>query len=77
MQDAPPPKTEDLVPVFRRLYEACMERDLPIGAAPNVHVSLVLLPEECRWFVDRPARYFRKAMRVRALRAGLRPRLLP
>ncbi len=45
---APPPRTEDLVPVFRRLYEACMERGLPIGCAPNVHVSLVLLPEECR-----------------------------
>src|SRR5947199_270444 len=44
----PPPQTEDLVPVFRRLYEACMERGLPIGCAPNVHVSLVLLPEECR-----------------------------
>jgi hypothetical protein len=24
-----------------------MERGLPIGCAPNVHVSLVLLPEEC------------------------------
>lgn len=43
----PPPDTEALVPVFRRLYEACMEQGLPIGCAPNVHVSLVLLPEEC------------------------------
>jgi radical SAM family protein len=48
-----PPRTEDLVPVFRRLYEACMERGLPIGCAPNVHVSLVLLPEECRFFSRR------------------------
>jgi hypothetical protein len=48
MADAAPPRTDDLVPVFRRLYEACMERGLPIGCAPNVHVSLVLLPEECR-----------------------------
>jgi uncharacterized radical SAM superfamily protein len=43
-----PPETEEMVPVFRHLYEACMERGLPIGCAPNVHVSLVLLPEECR-----------------------------
>lgn len=43
-----PPQTEEMVPVFRRLYEACMERGLPIGCAPNVHVSLVMLPEECR-----------------------------
>jgi len=53
MQDAPPPCTDDLVPVFRRLYESCMERGLPIGCAPNVHVSLVLLPEECRAFSTR------------------------
>jgi len=45
---AEPPQTEEMVPIFRRLYEACMERGPPIGCAPNVHVSLVLLPEECR-----------------------------
>lgn len=48
LENAEPPSTEDLVPVFRHLYEACMERGLPIGCAPNVHVSLVMLPEECR-----------------------------
>lgn len=51
--DREPPKTEDIVPVFRRLYEACMERGLPVGAAPNIHVSLVLLPEEARHLSDR------------------------
>ena len=48
LEDADPPKTEELVPVFRRLYEATMEAALPIGCAPNIHVSLVMLPEECR-----------------------------
>jgi len=56
LEDMPPPKTEEMVPVFRRLYEACMEAGLPIGCAPNVHVSLVMLPEECRWLS--PRRYF-------------------
>jgi len=51
--DREPPKTEDIVPIFRRLYEACMERGLPVGAAPNIHVSLVLLPEEARYLSDR------------------------
>jgi hypothetical protein len=51
--DIPPPETGLLVPVFRRLYEACMERGLPIGCAPNVHVSLVLLPDEARWLSKR------------------------
>jgi hypothetical protein len=48
LEDLEPPETEEMVPVFRRLYEACMERGLPIGCAPNIHVSLVMLPEECR-----------------------------
>ncbi|OLD65965.1 MAG: hypothetical protein AUI52_05695 [Acidobacteria bacterium 13_1_40CM_2_68_10] len=56
MEDAPPPRTVDLIPDFRRLYEACMERDLPIGVALNVHVSLVLLPEECRGLLHASSR---------------------
>jgi hypothetical protein len=48
LEKAHPPETEDMVPVFRRLYEACMEKGLPIGIAPNINVSLVLLPDECR-----------------------------
>ena len=65
MADAPPPRTDDLVPVFRRLYEACMEKGLPIGAAPNIHVSLVLLPEECRSFS--PRRYPLRTLRLKAM----------
>lgn len=56
-EDVPPPDTEEMVPVFRRLYDACMERGLPIGLAPNVHVSLVLLPEECRGLSERAGRF--------------------
>lgn len=66
-QDVPPPATEALVPVFRRLYEACMERGLPIGCGPDINVSLVLLPEEAR---SLSSRRFRMAeARRRALKA--------
>jgi len=75
MEDAPPPRTEDLVPVFRRLYEACMERDLPIGVAPNIHVSLVLLPEECRGLLHTPRRFWRKELRLKAMSVLFRRRL--
>ena len=44
-----PPKTETMIPVFRRLYEACVQYGLPMGIAPNLHVSLVMLPDECAW----------------------------
>ena len=75
MEDVPPPQAEDLVPVFRRLYEACMERDLPIGVAPNIHVSLVMLPEECRWLMDNPRKYWWKEQRLRAMAVAFRARL--
>jgi hypothetical protein len=65
MADAEPPRTEEMIPVFRRLYEACMERGLPIGVAPNIHVSLVMLPEECRAFS--PRRFRLQTLKLRAL----------
>jgi uncharacterized radical SAM superfamily protein len=84
LEDEAPPRTEDMVPVFRRLYEACMERGLPIGCAPNVHVSLVMLPEECRSLSPRRfpltrlklaamARVFGHQFRRRTARAARRP----
>lgn len=66
----PPPRTEDIVPVFARLYEACMERGLLIGCAPDIHVSLVLLPEEARWLSDR--RYPLTDLKLKAIAAGAR-----
>ncbi len=67
LEDQAPPRTEDMVPVFRRLYEACMEHRLPIGCAPNVHVSLVMLPEECRGLS--PHRYPLRSLRLQAMKA--------
>jgi hypothetical protein len=69
MEHEPPPDPETLVPVFRRLYEACMDHRLPIGCAPNVHVSLVLLPEECAPFSSR--RYFAQRFKLGVLRRVL------
>lgn len=65
-----PPRTEDMVRVFRRLYEACMERGLPIGCAPNVHVSLVMLPEEARYLSDK--RYPWQDLKLKLLSKAVR-----
>jgi hypothetical protein len=70
LADAAPPKTEDMVPIFRRLYEACMERGLPIGCAPDVHVSLVMLPEECRALSPRRFRW--QSLKLQAMAAAFR-----
>jgi hypothetical protein len=63
-EDVPPPKTEEMIPVFRRFYEAVMEHNLPIGIAPNVKVSIVLLPDECRGFLENENAYRLKELRL-------------
>lgn len=65
----PPPEPKPLVPVFARLYDACMERGLPIGCAPNIYVSLVMLPEECAGLSTK--RYPFKQLKLAALKTGL------
>ena len=65
LENAEPPNTEEMIPVFSRLYEACMERGLPIGVAPNIHVSLVMLPDECRSLSSK--RYPLKSLKLQAM----------
>lgn len=63
------PQVEDLRPVFRRLYEACVENNLKIGIAPNIKVSLVLLPEEGKYFLEgRSVRFRLKEAQLSAIR---------
>lgn len=50
-----------------------MERGLPIGCAPNVHVSLVLLPEECRSLS--PRRYPLRTLKLKAMAQAFRATL--
>lgn len=56
-ENQPPPKTEDMLPVFSAFYRLCMERNLPVGIAPNVKVSIVMLPEEGRYLLDNSSAY--------------------
>ena len=71
LADASPPAPEVALPIFQALYAECLAHGLPIGLAPNVHVSLVLLPEECRWLVQDPPVQPAAAAGARAL-AGTR-----
>ena len=48
------PKYEDMVLVYRRMYEACRDNGIPTGIAPNVKTSLVVLPYEGRYFRENP-----------------------
>jgi hypothetical protein len=45
LENAPPPRPEDMQRVFAHLYEACRDAGLPVGILP-IEVSLVVQPEE-------------------------------
>ena len=46
MQDFASPGAADMLRVFRHVYEACRTHNLPIGLAPNFHLSVLPLPED-------------------------------
>ncbi len=47
-----------------------MECGLPVGIAPNVKVSIVLLPEECRWLTQQAPAYRWRRFKLGLLRRG-------
>jgi len=53
MEDWPPPALEDMIVVHRYMLEACRRKGIPIGIAPNIEVSLVFLPTDAFYLVDR------------------------
>ena len=71
MEDWAPPQYEDMRRVMAHVYESCQAHWLPIGAAPNIEVSLVVNPDDAALLVDRTARFYlyaayRKLARVAA-----------
>jgi hypothetical protein len=73
MADWPPPDADDMRTVMRAVYAACCRYRIPIGAAPNIEVSLVVTPDDAAFLMPRtPSFYMYEAWR-RALRLIARP----
>ena len=71
MQDWPSPRYDDMRQVMEHVYAACRRRWLPIGAAPNIEVSIVVNPDDTALLAPRtPGFYayeaYRRAMRILA-----------
>jgi hypothetical protein len=54
------------------MYEACMENDIPVGLAPNLHISIVIQPQEGRYFLDNRNKYRAKEMKLSLARKAVR-----
>ena len=74
MEDYPSPRYEDMVIVFRRMYESIIKNNIPIGIAPNIHVSLVVQPTEGKYFIERKnLGYYKYQFRLFLLKMIYRP----
>ncbi len=48
MERHPVPRYDEMRRVFAHVYEACRRNGIPIGAAPNIEVSLIVQPDDAR-----------------------------
>jgi hypothetical protein len=71
MENWPPPAYDDMRRVMAHAYDACRRHWIPIGAAPNIEVSLVVNPDDAALLAERNAAFYcyeayRKAAKVMA-----------
>jgi hypothetical protein len=59
--------------VMEAVYDACRRHRLPIGAAPNIEVSLVVNPDDTALLAPRNAAFYRYELWRRAIRIAARP----
>jgi hypothetical protein len=73
MQDWPPPAYDDMRRVMQHVYAACRRHWLPIGAAPNIEVSLVVNPDDAAMLAERTAGFYLYEVFRRAVRLAAKP----
>jgi hypothetical protein len=73
MEQWPSPSYEDMVVVMRHVYEACRRNWIPIGAAPNIEVSIVVNPDDTPFLAPRGAGFYVYEAYRRLVRLAARP----
>jgi hypothetical protein len=49
MEHWPAPRFDDMMVVFRHVYEACRKNNIPMDVTPNIDVSLIVQPGDTRY----------------------------
>jgi hypothetical protein len=73
MEDWPPPRYEDMRHVMAYMYDACRRHRIPIGAAPNVEVSLVVNPDDAALLAERAGGFYGYEIWRHAVKLAARP----
>ena len=71
MRGESPPDFPSMYRVFRHLYQRLVARRIPVGLAPNIHVSIIVTPTEARAFAE-PQRFSPAWTAYHAVLAGQR-----
>jgi hypothetical protein len=58
MQDWPAPRYDEMRQVMQYMYDACRRNWIPIGAAPNIEVSIVVNPDDAAMLAPRTAGFW-------------------
>jgi len=73
MEGCPPPQYEDMLVVFRHVYEACRRNSIPMDVTPNIEVSLVVQPGDTRYLAPQGWRTQWYELKMRLLKQAARP----
>lgn len=73
MEEWPSPQYDDMLTVMRHVYTACRRHWIPIGAAPNIEVSIVVNPDDTALLADRTAGFYAYEAWRRTVRWVARP----
>jgi hypothetical protein len=73
MEGWPSPPYEDMRRVMAHVYQACRRNWIPIGAAPNIEVSIVVNPDDAALLVPRTAGFYVYEAYRRSVRALAQP----
>jgi hypothetical protein len=73
MENWAPPRYDEMREVMKAVYEACRRHRLPIGAAPNIEVSIVVNPDDTALLAPRDAGFYRYELWRRTMKVLARP----
>lgn len=73
MEHASSPSYDDMRDVFQYVYESCMKRDIPIGIAPNIEVSLVVQPTDTTYLAPKTFESYWYQTKLSLMRHAAKP----
>lgn len=73
MERHPVPRYDEMRQIFAHVYEACRKNGIPIGAAPNIEVSLIVQPDDARDLAEPGLATALYDVRLAAVRTLARP----